>query len=491
MDTSDSKFGYAIDHHIIPQYYEKSVSGVTNEEYCIDETPDNYTEIAGGGSYVRYRIPKSRLENLKSGEDNSSWAVAVLWAGTTAGAMNNNFIVVTARLKDDSGITIASETRNVMLGYDWDDTTRYMLALSGTVAVVGGSDTGTMDFTKDDYTYLEIELLYDDNGNYSGGIFKVRNLFVVGAQLQNAQDGEHFDLYMTVKGRKYGSWIDQITPQGPRDSDFTNGDLIEVPGGIVESILRDELMLGNSEIDMTSFNELEDERLTWKFASELLETKDSLDVIDQVAYEGCFGYIQREDGKETVFDFDVSGSGSLISLSSVVRWKGNRPQIKVRKSSIGEVRNRFFLHYKKNMATDEYEGLLFVDHPEEQTFNSDYTNLSSEGETYWNKCAFVSGGAYYNYGFVKTWEYKADWIRDSATAEMFLKKMIDWLTRQHWIVEYETFLDSIDLEIGDQRRLSHDVLPAGVQGMRKFILVSKEINPKDSTIKLSWFDIGV
>lgn len=486
MDTSDNNFGYAIDHHVIPQYYEKSATGITNEEYCIDETPDNYTEIAGGSSYVRYRIPKSRLENLKSGEDNSNWAVAVLWAGTTSGTMNNNFIVVTARLKDDSGTTIASETRNVKLGYDWDDTTRYMLALSGTVAVVGGSDTGTMDLMKDDYTYLEIELLYDDDGSYSGGIFKVRNLFVIGAQLQNAQDGEHFDLYMTVKGRMYGSWIDA----SGRTSSYSSGDLIEVPGGIVESILEDELDMDSSDIDTDAFDDLEAERSSWAFAGEMLESKESLDIIDQIAYEGCFGYIQKEDGTETVFDFDVSGTPELVTLSSIVRWKGNKPQIKISLSDVGGVRNRFFLHYKKNMATDKYEELLFVDHTDESTYDSDYTNLSSSAETYWNKCANVSGGAYYKYGLLKTWEYKANWIRDSATAELFLKTMIDWLTRQHWILEYETFLDSIDLEIGDQRRFSHAILPQGVQGTRKFILVKKELSPKENTIKLTWLDIG-
>ena len=57
-------------------------------------------------------------------------------------------------------------------------------------------------------------------------------------------------VFVSGKGREYGSWIDADS----RDNGYDEGDLIENPVYIIEDILRNELGLTSSEIDYDSFD---------------------------------------------------------------------------------------------------------------------------------------------------------------------------------------------------------------------------------------------
>ena len=78
-------------------------------------------------------------------------------------------------------------------------------------------------------------------------------------------------IFAECTGRKYGSWIDD----GGRSNSYNEGDLIENPAFIIESILRDELGLANSEIDTSNFDSAGGKLESWDMALSLTELINS------------------------------------------------------------------------------------------------------------------------------------------------------------------------------------------------------------------------
>ena len=63
------------------------------------------------------------------------------------------------------------------------------------------------------------------------------------------------------------------------------------------------------------------------------------------------------------------------------------------------------------------------------------------------------------------WTYSADWIRDDATAELFIKTMADWLAIRKWEVEatLRYSAKTLKLETLDQVTWDLDLLPVSVR----------------------------
>jgi hypothetical protein len=140
---------------------------------------------------------------------------------------------------------------------------------------------------------------------------------------------------------------------------------------------------------------------------------------------------------------------------------GNRSTFKLDRVPLRDVYSEFVLYYQENYATGNFDRIVYVKNPQATEYDAKHTNLSSEGSTYWGYCST----AYTNYRTVNRWEYKAKWIRGAATAERFLKFMIAKMTRRPYIVEFESTLDLIDLELMDTRKLSHPILPAAIDSI--------------------------
>lgn len=109
-------------------------------------------------------------------------------------------------------------------------------------------------------------------------------------------------------GREYGSWIDD----GARSNSFNAGDAINGPVFQIESILRDELGLGDSNIDVASFDAAEaiedqDCFLSMRAGSEV----NSKDLIETICYEHGFFTYRTHAGKIKIIDY-LTGTGETV-----------------------------------------------------------------------------------------------------------------------------------------------------------------------------------
>jgi hypothetical protein len=115
-----------------------------------------------------------------------------------------------------------------------------------------------VEFDLDDIETHTFEELYEENVTYS---YSVENQWdreveyitetVTKARTKTANtpaEVEH--VYVSGKGRKYGSWIDADS----RNNGYNQNDLIENPVYIIEDILRTELSLTSSDIDYSLFD---------------------------------------------------------------------------------------------------------------------------------------------------------------------------------------------------------------------------------------------
>ncbi len=105
--------------------------------------------------------------------------------------------------------------------------------------------------------------------------------------------------WAVCQGREFGSWVDD----DGRICLFDDGEYIRDPAYIIESILRDELSLTSSEIDMTSFD---------------VGYNGSVEArLNQIKEESAFGVIrQLTEQSDICFMYDTTSKARLIDLGN-------------------------------------------------------------------------------------------------------------------------------------------------------------------------------
>lgn len=151
-------------------------------------------------------------------------------------------------------------------------------------------------------------------------------------------------------GREYGAWIDS------RFSNYADGDLIEDPAGIIESLLRDELSFADADLDLTTFIDAENTSVKARINlhSETLDTarKIIMQLVKQSTFtfvytaEGIARLIPLNDGSpstDRVLTMDsIAPNGLKISQSDYIR-----PITEV------TVNSRFLQEYDRYQDIDE------------------------------------------------------------------------------------------------------------------------------------------
>lgn len=239
------------------------------------------------------------------------------------------------------------------------------------------------------------------------------------------------------------------------------------------------------QIKESNFDTVGAERTSWKFGRQILSPINSRELLQSISYEGGFGYWTRPDGLESLALIVATGSPSAFTTADVL-MNGKRSSLKVRRADISVVKTEFILHYRRNAANGDYEKVLYVKNSQSSEFDAKFTNLASDDSTYWQLCA----DAYGDFQQVARWEYNADWIRDDATAELFIKFMIRWLTRLPLIVQFETTIKHIGATLFDQYKINHPLLPAAENNTNHFIIVDQAIRPESNTMSLTLYDVG-
>ncbi|HUX54254.1 MAG TPA: hypothetical protein VMV56_07565 [Williamwhitmania sp.] len=254
--------------------------------------------------------------------------------------------------------------------------------------------------------------------------------------------------FVEAKGRMFGgTW-------GARKTAIN---LVENPGDVLEKILRDDLGVTATYITTSDFDLLTGtDRSGWEMAYQIKSKINSIDEFKEIMFEACSVYYMDYLGNHTIKALPLTGTSvKTMNLNDVLcreSDKGLVPTFRCEFSPLEDVVNDFYVHYNLNYATGEYDGLAFINHPEEGSYSSDYVSTMTAGsdlhgneETYWD----LIHASYSAYGFVKTKHIYLDRIVDPATAENFLAFMISWLYLRKAEVSFYTQLQNCDLEFGD------------------------------------------
>ena len=181
------------------------------------------------------------------------------------------------------------------------------------------------------------------------------------------------DVYVSFKGRMFGSWIDADS----RANGYNEGDLIENPAYIIESIWRDELGLVTADIDIASVdaigNTTNGSRKDYLFARSLNTVERSEEIVRRLCYEAHLIEVKTNDGKRRLIALDTNASTAyILTQQQMVREP-------VRNDTHHSfIRNKYDVGYHFNYATGSFEKNLKVD--EAVSSLGDPVNLITNGE---------------------------------------------------------------------------------------------------------------
>ena len=284
----------------------------------------------------------------------------------------------------------------------------------------------------------------------------------------------------------FGAWIDDNHTPDPA---LDEGDLIENPAYVVESLLIDNDCTDATitEIDTDGFDAVATVcAANWILARQILEQKNVFDYIAEICREFYFAFFERSDGTFTLRDIRKTALSVTTYGTNTFLMKGQDTSFKIGRIPVKNIYNDFILHYKVNVATGEAEKMVFCRHPDEASFDASYTNLTSLGSAFWGLCHT----SYTNLQQVNTWEYTAEWIRDEGTANQFIKRMIYHLKSRKYEVLFTAPLSALALELCDEAKFTHPLMPAAMDSVTRFRLVEQSIDPNTDTIDCTFLEVA-
>ncbi len=241
-----------------------------------------------------------------------------------------------------------------------------------------------------------------------------------------------------------------------------------------------------SSLAESEFDAMASLRSAWRFARQLRENVNSIDLIRSLCYEAGLVYLVRWDGKQTVRRVEATAAAVTIYDRSYFALTSGKSSFVYDPGDPEQIYTEFLLRYRTCYLGEDYR-TLFVLHPNAGKYDTRFTNLSADGATYWAKCHT----AYQAHNTVRRWEYEALWIRDAATAELFLKRIITWHTMLHSKVKYASGLKLLELEVGDERRHTHDLMPSTKAATARYRCTKRTFDPNPSALRgeYEWIEV--
>jgi len=285
-------------------------------------------------------------------------------------------------------------------------------------------------------------------------------------------------IFANIRGRLFGTWIDAVG----RSNSYNSGDLIEYAAFPIEAILRNQLGLGNAEIDTASFDAvgqslLAPTRVSWKFAKQIFDIENSLDIIADFCRECGLIYLHTYEGKEKVLTLNYDSTpAKTITAQMILLNSDKTASLKWGFTDLRDVYNDFSLSYQKNYATGGYFGNLFV--------NKD--DASAEVTSTYPTLQTLCSDSYTAYGLIRKLNFKCEWIRDETTALLLLNHLVRWLSRRKRIASFQSSLILCDLEIGDQVKITDDWTPADNPTM---MVTRLDLDPSTDMINVELIEI--
>jgi len=307
------------------------------------------------------------------------------------------------------------------------------------------------DFFDNDWSYyyeLRLDLHENILLNFDHGFTLKRN----GLHAEFYLDFNQTNIYSKANGR-----ID------------SGGSLIENPQDIITNIYNTELGVASALISDGTTS-----RSSWNMARSIFEQENSADIIKSLCRDSaCINFV-RYNSQERIVDIEEKESADMTIDNSNIIIKNKNTTFKIDKTPLDELYTDFFIKYRKNYETGKYVTNKYV--------NTSSNNFDSEGSDYQTICS--NAESKYNIDNNKQFIYEADWIFEEATAEKLCKWFVNWFTERKLLVEFEMMLDGIALEIGDQIKIDHALLPSNINNESKFIIYKIRHNPNSDIIKI-------
>lgn len=230
------------------------------------------------------------------------------------------------------------------------------------------------------------------------------------------KSNEHENYWAVCKGLVYDTWINS------RSSNYSSGDLIEDPAGIIESILRDVLGLSSSDIDLTSFIGAEDTNMKLRVNLHDHNQKTARNKIREIAQQSNF-----------LFNFNAIGEAKLIPLTETSPTSD-------RTFHIDRIKGRDIKPYQSSVILNDVD--IFA-------------NFQQETETYAYENSIADSSSITQFGS-HTAEIRWNDVGNATTIDELEKfyfedgSNVTMLNCPHVVVEFETVgVDDFDLDIGD------------------------------------------
>lgn len=268
------------------------------------------------------------------------------------------------------------------------------------------------------------------------------------------------DLFATVKGHKFGSWI----TDGGRSVGYAATDVIDQPAYIIESILRDVLGITATNINTTSIDDIGNtttgRRHRWKHRRSINEQANSLDVIEEFVRElGCL-YLHDSANKARLVAIDYYNPTTQLTNADIVEDETGHPMARVGQTPIAAIKNEFFLNYRFEYGSNTFRKQKFITATGHNLTSND-RNDKSPRDTYTGLCSNSQS----IYGKVDRWTVNSRLIYEDITAEYFIKLIADLLAIRRWRITSLLWQSArtLALEYGDQATWVLSLLPATMQ----------------------------
>jgi len=282
-----------------------------------DNVTDNGTEQIGRGNWgiTNSDIMMAHLQRT-SGEliDNETYPIIYFqqknatWESTDAIAGNDVIIIQFYFSRDGSSDRFINVATMSTSGSEWGQSTWVNYASKNITNFAYPLDTELM-------LSIYAQNTASDDANSSTDDDVIIKFGEIQFCLQVYYITAPLEGWAELSGRMFGSWIDG----GSRSNSYDEYDLIEDPAFIIESLLRDELSLSDSDINLSSFDDAANSSVKARINLHSENEMRLNDVIRQLAEQSTFAFYWSAAGKARLIALNdstpttaVRGSHSVI-----------------------------------------------------------------------------------------------------------------------------------------------------------------------------------
>ncbi len=219
----------------------------------------------------------------------------------------------------------------------------------------------------------------------------------------------------------------------------SNDDVITSPSEIIENILKEELLIENTDIE----NIFED----WQFSFTITEQKEAKVVFQDLFKSSII--IPFYDAQGTIKCIPLHQNLDGVTVTNIDSSKALKYSFSLTK--LDDIKTSVNVKYNKNYASGEFDkqtGYSLQDNPDDNNLFENYEEITKS--IYPDDINKQYSIDYYGLNHEDTkLEIETEYIRDDLTARKLQNRLVSWHANQHLIVKIDLPVSYINLEVGD------------------------------------------